>query len=162
MNLTSRTSKLVLLVIVLLGGYFGLFPLETTQRSAPPVATDAEGTLASPAADSGDEQIERAFADRRSDLQVRLSGRVERVLPDDLEGSRHQRFILRLATGRTLLVAHNIDLAPRVAGLAENDRVELYGEYEWNRKGGVIHWTHRDPRGNHPHGWIKHKGRRYE
>ena len=95
-------------------------------------------------------------------LQVRLSGRVERVLPDDLEGSRHQRFILRLATGRTLLVAHNIDLAPRVAGLAENDRVELYGEYEWNRKGGVIHWTHRDPRGNHPHGWIKHKGRRYE
>lgn len=162
MKLTSPTSKLVLLVIVLLGGYFGLFPLETTQRTDPPVATDAEGTRNSPVADSGEDQIERAYAKRQSDLQVRLSGRVERVLPDDLEGSRHQRFILRLASGRTLLVAHNIDLAPRVAGLAKDDRVELYGEYEWNRQGGVIHWTHRDPRGSHAHGWIKHQGRRYE
>jgi hypothetical protein len=87
---------------------------------------------------------------------------VERVLSDDREGSRHQRFILRLNSGQTLLVAHNIDLAPRVDGLSKGDRVELYGEYEWNERGGVVHWTHRDPRGNHPHGWISHRGKRYQ
>ena len=162
MKLSSSSSKLVLLAIVLLGGYFGLFPLETNQGTNPTSTLEAPDTSNRPAKGDADAQIEHAFANRLSDLQVRVAGRVERLLPDDREGSRHQRFILRLASGRTLLVAHNIDLAPRVDGLQKGDRLELYGEYEWNRQGGVIHWTHRDPRGNHAHGWIKHQGRRYE
>jgi len=94
--------------------------------------------------------------------QVRSSGTVSRILSDDNEGSRHQRFIIRLSSGRTLLVAHNIDLAPRVRSLQIGDTVEFYGEYETNDRGGVIHWTHHDPRGSHVGGWIEHKGRRYE
>jgi hypothetical protein len=84
------------------------------------------------------------------------------VLSDDNDGSRHQRFILRLATGESLLVAHNIDLAPRVTGLQVGDTVSFNGEYEWNERGGVIHWTHHDPRGSHVGGWVEHNGRRYE
>ena len=34
------------------------------------------------------------------------SGTVMRVLADDDDGSRHQRFILRLGSGQTVLVAH--------------------------------------------------------
>lgn len=94
--------------------------------------------------------------------QVEGRGTVLRVLPDDNDGSRHQRFILELSSGRTVLVAHNIDLAPRIAGLQGGDSVSFYGEYETNDRGGVIHWTHHDPQGRHPHGWLEHKGQRYQ
>jgi hypothetical protein len=93
--------------------------------------------------------------------QVSGTGTVIRILPDDTDGDRHQRFILRLASGQTLLVAHNIDLAPRVAPLSEGDTVEYKGEYAWNEKGGVVHWTHHDPSGNHPAGWLKHDGQTF-
>jgi hypothetical protein len=56
-------------------------------------------------------------------------------------GSRHQRFILELGSGQTLLVAHNIDLAPRLPALAVGETVDFNGVYEWTPEGGVIHWT---------------------
>lgn len=109
-----------------------------------------------------DGSIERAFEARSSNVQVEDEGVVARVLADDNDGSRHQRFILRLASGQTVLVAHNIDVAPRVAGLKQGDSVSFYGEYVWNEQGGVIHWTHHDPEGRHTAGWLKHNGRTYQ
>jgi len=97
----------------------------------------------------------------RSGEQVQGSGTVTRILSDDNDGSRHQRFILQLSSGRTLLVTHNIDLAPRVGSLRTGDTVSFYGQYEWNDQGGVIHWTHQDPQGQHVAGWLEHKGQRY-
>jgi len=106
--------------------------------------------------------LENAFTHRASNVQVEGRGTVVKVLRDDGNGSRHQRFIVRLDSGRTLLVAHNIDLAPRIETLRAGDPVAFYGEYEWNPKGGVIHWTHHDPQGRHPAGWIKHDGQIYQ
>ncbi|WP_298717168.1 DUF3465 domain-containing protein [uncultured Oceanisphaera sp.] len=103
-----------------------------------------------------------AYQNRQSDVQVEGSGRVSRLLADDNKGSRHQRFLLTLPSGQTLLIAHNIDLAPRIDGLQVGDTVAFYGEYEWNKKGGVVHWTHHDPKGRHPGGWLKHNGRIYQ
>jgi predicted metalloprotease len=111
---------------------------------------------------SGAEEILAAFNQRRSDVQVKGYGTVKRVLPDDNDGSRHQKFILSLGNGRSVLVAHNIDLASRLSGLEQGDRVEFYGEYEWNEKGGVLHWTHDDPQGRHVDGWLKHRGKLYQ
>jgi hypothetical protein len=93
---------------------------------------------------------------------MRGEGVVDRVLSDDNDGSRHQRFILRLASGQTLLIAHNIDIAPRLEPLSSGDRVAFYGQYEWSPEGGVIHWTHRDPDGEHISGWLKHNGQMYQ
>ena len=89
-------------------------------------------------------------------------GVVERVLSDDNDGDRHQRFILRLASGQTLLVAHNIDIAPRLNSLAPGDTVAFNGVYEWNAEGGVIHWTHHDPSGKHATGWLEYGGATYK
>ncbi len=97
-----------------------------------------------------------------SGTQAQGSGIVVRVLADDNDGSRHQRFILKLDSGRTLLIAHNIDLAPRISGLKQGDTVAFNGEYESNAQGGVIHWTHHDPIGRHVDGWLKHNGRTYQ
>lgn len=85
---------------------------------------------------SGTDQLAAAVESHRSNVQVEGSGRVSRILPDDNEGSRHQRFIVRLGSGQTVLVAHNIDLATRVASLKVGDAVELKGEYEWNEQIG--------------------------
>lgn len=108
-----------------------------------------------------DRALRDAIASKARDRWVTGAGEVEAVLPDDTRGGRHQRFVLRLPGGGTLLVAHNIDLAPRINGLRPGDRVEFTGEYEWNDRGGVVHWTHHDPRGQRRGGWLRHAGRTY-
>ncbi len=90
------------------------------------------------------------------------SGRVSRILSDDKIGSRHQRFILTLASGQTILIAHNIDIAPRVPSLRNGDTIYFNGVYERNLKGGVVHWTHHDPSGRHAAGWLKKNSRTYQ
>ena len=111
---------------------------------------------------STDDLLNNLYKRRLSNVQVKGEGIVNRLLSDDNEGSRHQRFILKLSSGQTLLIAHNIDLAPRINGLYRGDSVIFFGEYEWNSKGGVIHWTHHDPDNIHAHGWLEHHGKKYQ
>lgn len=103
-------------------------------------------------------QIDKAYHDKQSNIQVQGSGKVIKVLSDDNSGSHHQKFILKLPSNLTVLVAHNIDLSNKINDLKAGDNVEFYGEYEWNNKGGILHWTHHDPRGKHTDGWLKHNG----
>jgi hypothetical protein len=117
---------------------------------------------AAPQAGQGRDVARQAFNDRAEGRQLQVEGRVQRLLADDREGSPHQRFIIATASGQTLLVAHNLDLAPRLDGLSVGDRVSVFGEYEWNEQGGVMHWTHDDPRGNHLAGYIDWNGRRFQ
>lgn len=150
----KKNLKLAILAIALLIGYFlqqtDLLPDFSASAGSPPTS----GTTPT--------KIGQAFARHLSNVQVQGHARIIKILPDDLKGSRHQRFIIRLENGQTLLVAHNIDLAPRVPALRKGADIEFYGEYEWNKKGGVVHWTHRDPRGRHRNGWLRYKGKTYQ
>ena len=106
--------------------------------------------------------LKLAYENQQSDLQVKGSGTVIHILKDDNKGARHQKFILKLSWGQTILIAHNIDLAPRINAMSKGDKIQFYGEYEWNNKGGVVHWTHHDPKGFHLGGWLKHNGSTYQ
>jgi hypothetical protein len=103
-----------------------------------------------------------AFKSHAQARTITVTGIVERILADDRDRSPHQRFIIRTPGGVSLLVAHNLDLAPRLEGLAKGDALNLLGEYVWNEQGGVMHWTHDDPQGRHAAGYIEWHGRRYQ
>lgn len=152
-------NKLLLLSAIAAAAYFALVPGPGTpdrpETASPPRVPFVTG-------DSSNAILENAIANRISNLQVAGQGTVVKVLPDDTHGSRHQRFIVRLNSGRTILMVHNIDLAKRIDSLRVGDTVDFYGEYEWNPKGGVIHWTHHDPQGRHPAGWLRHDGQTYQ
>lgn len=141
-------------------------PVLTSEPSrADPTRRPTTGRTDEPAAvpviASEDELIRSLVREQRSGVMVTAVGEVVHLLPDDNEGSRHQRFLVELGTGDTLLIAHNIDLAERVP-LGEGDVVSIRGQYEWNDRGGVLHWTHHDPKGWREGGWIEHEGLRYE
>lgn len=106
--------------------------------------------------------VQAAFRNRSSGQVLTAKGTVERILADDRDGSPHQRFIIRTVGGVSLLIAHNLDLAPRLDGLKVGDAVTVLGEYEWNDKGGLMHWTHEDPQRKHAAGYIDWRGRRYQ
>lgn len=117
------------------------------------------GTVAS--ADTISSAVEHAFAAKRSDVQVSGKGKVIKLLADDNKGSRHQKFLVKINAQQTLLFAHNIDLAPRVP-LQIGDEVSFNGEYVYNPKGGIIHWTHHAPQGDHEAGWVMLNGQKYQ
>src|ERR1051326_5300005 len=142
--------------VVLLAAAVVVFAFIFISCASPDPATEQR---TAPLADG---PIGRAFASRTSNVQVQGEGKVIRVLTDDLDGSRHQRFIVQLASGQTLLITHNIDIAPRIDGLKAGDRVSFNGEYVWNAEGGVLHWTHHDPQGRHVAGWVIHDGKTYK
>ena len=142
--------KKLLVVIALVVAWFQFSPQSGALTSS--------GTTTNHASDA----VALAYQQQRSNVQVEGQGTIARILPDDNNGSRHQRFILRLTDRHTVLIAHNIDLAPRVENLNTGDSIAFFGEYEWNEKGGVIHWTHRDPAGRHVNGWLKHQGKTYQ
>ncbi|MET0293363.1 MAG: DUF3465 domain-containing protein [Steroidobacteraceae bacterium] len=147
-------KKFAAIVLVVAVGY-ALTRFGGTLDEAPPSAP------APTSSGSAERAIAAAFTGADVGRIVEGSGTVTRILADDNDGSRHQRFILRLASGQTVLVAHNIDLAPRVAELRVGDSVEFKGEYVDNPQGGVIHWTHRDPKGRHGDGWLRHRDHDY-
>jgi len=107
-------------------------------------------------------EIEKAFQNQRSNFSVTVKGTVTRILSDDNSGDRHQRFIIKLSNKQTLLIAHNIDIAPRVSGLSVESVVYAHGDYVWNDEGGLVHWTHLDPDGSHEDGWILFNGKKYQ
>lgn len=110
--------------------------------------------------DSG--SLNAAIAARAQKVQVKGEGRVVKVLRDAEGASLHQKFLLKIPSGTTLLFAHNIDLAPRLEGLQVGDTVAFAGEYVWTPQGGVVHWTHKDPRRKHPDGYLQYNGRIYQ
>lgn len=127
-------------------------PATSPQTKTSTVAVDQSKTMA---------QLRAAVNNPNAKFWTNLQGKVIKNLKDDTEGDRHQKFLLQVANDLTLLVSHNIDVAERVP-VREGDTVKVQGEYVWNNRGGVIHWTHHDPKGRKAGGWIEVNGKRYQ
>lgn len=89
-----------------------------------------------------------------------LRGTVSILLPDDMQGLKHQLFRFKTADGNTVQCAHNIDLAPYVP-LKVGDAIEIKGEFIKQQPYDIIHWTHHDPKGGEG-GYIKLNGKLYQ
>lgn len=158
----AAVAVALLLLYVARSHETGQAPAAAPRSRDPTVPVERPAPAPSPRASSDvGTSVAEAFRSRRSNVEVQTGGRVVRVLPDDRQGSPHERFLVQVDGETTVLVAHNLDLAPRLP-LAAGDSIELRGEYEWNPKGGLIHWTHRDPDGRHQNGWIRYRGRLYQ
>lgn len=95
--------------------------------------------------------------------QVLGCGDIIKILPDDNDGTRHQKMLVKIDgyPQITVLIAHNIDLAKRIDSPKPHTPIQFYGEYIYNDKGGVVHWTHKDPSARHQDGWLAYQGQRY-
>jgi hypothetical protein len=75
--------------------------------------------------------------------------------------AEHEAFNVRSDDGRNLEVVDNVKLAPRVP-VAVGDHIAIQGELIPDAKPGpLVHWTHHDPAGRHPDGYIDLDGKRY-
>lgn len=157
MKIQKNNLVIATIIVVLMAVYVGI-DLKQNNLNDNVVQT----SIVEEAAVDDQHKIMKAYKQQISNIQVQSKGEVKAILADDNDGSRHQKMILKLENGLTVLVAHNIDLAPRVEGLRKGEIVEFYGEYEYSPKGGVIHWTHHDPQGKHVDGWLKYQGKSYQ
>lgn len=110
-----------------------------------------------------DAAIVADYHNHQSNVEVTADGTVARVLPDRTSSTGiHEQFIIKLSSGDiTVEVEHNISIAARVP-VALGDHVIVHGEYIWTAQGGLIHFTHHDPRGTHEGGYIQDNGTTYD
>ncbi len=128
----------------------------TTDRSARRPNPPSSGTTRTAGG-----AIEKAFREKRSKVWVEDEGEIVYLLPDDRVGDKHQLFLVELASGHTIKISHNVDLAPKVP-VRKGDPIRFRGRFEWNERGGVVHWTHHDPRGRKKGGWLELRGQKYK
>ncbi|MCA9320813.1 MAG: DUF3465 domain-containing protein [Planctomycetes bacterium] len=137
--------------------------LETSRSRTSRNDAAAPKDTRSPSELRGDDtdRLLEAYRKRQSEVWLEVEGTIKKNLRDDLEGDRHQKFILTLEGGHTILVSHNIDIANRVPA-REGDDLRIRGRYEYGEQGGVLHWTHHDPGGRQTGGWIRYDGKDYK
>lgn len=74
--------------------------------------------------------------------------------------AEHEAFEVATRAG-SLEIVDNVAIAPRVP-VSPGDRIEVRGELVHDPgRGAIVHWTHRDPAGKHPDGFIQFRGQTY-
>jgi hypothetical protein len=123
------------------------------------------GGCAGGGGDSGNAAVYDAWRAQRSRVEVTADGTVARVLGlREGPSGRHEGFLLHLrgssGRGLTVRVEDNVDITGPIP-VQPGDQVEVRGEYVYDPRGGLIHYTHHDPRGRHPSGYVRVNGRVY-
>jgi hypothetical protein len=131
----------------------------TSSTYSQPVKSVTAGSPGSVA--FADQEAVRAQEAQLIKVEITVTAPVKKLLPDDTRGLPHQKFLIELHNGTTILIAHDTKMAPHVP-LSVGDTPTIHGEYIWNQKGGLIHWTHHTDTPRHEGGWIDFNGARYQ
>lgn len=158
----NKNIVIVILLIALSVSWAYFFGFNQGKKEQSPQKQSTLISSPTPQTNTENSNIEQLFKQQKSDVFVTGKGVVKKVLADDNQGSRHQRFILELPNGQTLLIVHNIDVAERLSNLQKGDEVSFAGDYVYNDEGGLIHWTHRTTKGNHKDGYLMYQGKIYQ
>ena len=94
-----------------------------------------------------------AFERHLDRVMLTCQGLISETLEDDNTGIPHQRLIIKLTSGQTLLILNNLERAKRIP-VKIGQNVEVRGQYRWNKHGGLVHETHHDDQ-TELDGWIK-------
>ncbi len=110
---------------------------------------------------TNDSEIVRALENRKMVNFIQGANLVvTRILPEDTRGNPHQLWMARLSSGSQVKIIYNLDMGERVP-LKVGDVFSVGGQFLWTNKGGLIHWTHEDPRKNRPDGYVILDGQVY-
>jgi hypothetical protein len=108
-----------------------------------------------------DAQLVKAVQSQKRTHFVRGGGlTVVKILPDDRQGSPHQLFLVKTSSNQIIKIVSNLDLCEKVP-VVVGSIISAGGEFIWTDRGGLLHWTHHDPRGRRPHGFIEFNGKVY-
>lgn len=102
-----------------------------------------------------------AYLNNESGMVAEVQGRITRLIMDQADGAREQKFVILGVSGQSLLVTHDLSRSERIP-VAVGDTVMVRGEYVWTEPGGMLEWTTRDIGSGDRHGWVEHKGKRYD
>ncbi|MCF8998981.1 DUF3465 domain-containing protein [Acinetobacter nectaris] len=157
----NKNKNIIIFIVAILIGVFAYKSFQKTHQPQPKTNIVYQQPQNKQNV-SENQTIQQAYKNHQSNVIVEGEGVVKKVLRTDNEGVRHQKLILDVGNKLTILVAHNIDLASEIPKLAAGETVKFKGEYEYNEKGGVLHWTHKDPRQKHEDGWLNVAGTIYQ
>ncbi|RYZ84614.1 MAG: DUF3465 domain-containing protein [Proteobacteria bacterium] len=108
-----------------------------------------------------DSQIVAAVEARRRTNFVEGGGMVvTELLPDDNNGLKHQKWMVRLSNGAQMQAVYNSDMCPRVP-IKVGDIVSMGGQFIYSNEGPMLHWLHYDPRRERPDGYVEINGTSY-
>lgn len=86
---------------------------------------------------------------------------VTEILPDDVSGKQHQRWMFRITSGEEIMAIFNSETG-EVVPLKVGDTISMGGQFMVARHHGpLLHWLHKDPRGKRPVGYVEINGQRY-
>ncbi|MDP3509818.1 MAG: DUF3465 domain-containing protein [Candidatus Melainabacteria bacterium] len=108
-----------------------------------------------------DAQIIQAQSQQARKVELTVTAPIKKLLREEDYREPHQRFLLILSNGTTVLVANDLQYGT-YAPVQEGNVVRIHGEYIWNERGGVLHWTHKSDEPRHESGYIDFNGMRYQ
>jgi len=110
----------------------------------------------------GAEHIEFLYKQQRGGVLVTSVGRIAKVLENQQSPYAAQVILIRLSSGRKLLIKHNIEKAQPVPEPAVGEMLSFAGTYSWNSKGGMILSTYQHANKPQRSGWLKYQDVTYQ